>query len=134
MSTRLAADAPPATTGGTGARPLVAGGQPGPDGARTGASSAGWESAGSAGSGGHVRESDVVLGEHLLGIAVGIVVAQRRCSPARALGVLADLAARTGRTVTEEADRLVERHSRSTRSGRTRPARTAGPPVGDQTG
>lgn len=76
-------------------------------------------------------ESDAVLGQHLLGIAVGIVVAQRRCSPSRALSVLEDLAARTGRTVTEEADRLVERHSRSTAGDRQRPARTAGQSVGE---
>lgn len=44
---------------------------------------------------------------HIVGIAVGLLIGRRRCSPHRGFGVLVDLATRTGRSVTDEAHHLV---------------------------
>lgn len=53
------------------------------------------------------RPLDDDLAEHVLGMAVGLLVARRHCTPRRALGVLVDRSTRTGRSVTDEALRLV---------------------------
>lgn len=44
--------------------------------------------------------------------AVGILSAYRRCPPAAGLRLLTELAARPGRSVPEEADRLISRDPR----------------------
>lgn len=44
---------------------------------------------------------------YVVGMAVGLLVGQRRCSPHRGFSLLTDLATRTGRSVTDEAHRLV---------------------------
>ncbi len=48
----------------------------------------------------------------LVARAVGILSVQRRCSPEEGLRVLTELAARTGRSVPEQADRLIRRYPR----------------------
>lgn len=56
--------------------------------------------------------SDAVLDQHVVGIAVGILLAQRRCSPHRAMGILIDIATRSDRSVLDEAYRVVENQAR----------------------
>ncbi len=56
--------------------------------------------------------SDAVLAQHVVGIAVGILLAQRRCSPHRAMGILIDIATRSDRSVVDEAHRVVENQAR----------------------
>lgn len=56
--------------------------------------------------------SDAVLAQHVVGIAVGILLAQRRCSPHRAMGILIDIATRSDRSVVDEAYRVVENQAR----------------------
>jgi len=48
----------------------------------------------------------------LVARAVGILSVQRRCSPEEGLRLLTELAARTGRSVPEQADRLIRRYPR----------------------
>jgi len=48
----------------------------------------------------------------LVAQAVGILSVQRRCSPEEGLRLLTELAARTGRSVPEQADRLIRRYPR----------------------
>lgn len=65
------------------------------------------------GSGGSGDDPDPVAGEDgdphdpVIDAAVRSLVASRRCSPHRALGILLDHSTRTGRPVAEEARRLV---------------------------
>lgn len=60
---------------------------------------------------------DAVGHQRVVNIAVGILIAQRGCSPSRAEEILIDLATRTDRSVVEEARRLVARHTRADRGG-----------------
>ncbi len=48
----------------------------------------------------------------LVARAVGILSVQRRCSPEEGLRLLTELAARTGRSVPDQADRLIRRYPR----------------------
>jgi len=60
---------------------------------------------------GSAKPFDAVRHQRVVNMAVGILIAQRGCSPLRAEGMLIDLATRTDRSVFEEARRLVARHT-----------------------